>query len=1072
MSHPMGAESCGKAVMATAEERVLALAVARGLLEPADAASGGLDGLVATGRLTEADRQMLEQDLADLQAVDATHWSVEVTAQAQTASDGAMSALALLADLASPPLESALPLAARRQSGIFRSRTLERWGRFESLELLGEGGMGRVFRATDSRLRRVVALKLLRRDDPELIRRFIHEAQLQARVDHPNVCRVHEVGEWRGQPYIVMQFISGETFLQAARSLSLEELLRLMREVCEGVHAAHRVGLIHRDLNPANLMVERLEDGSTRASVLDFGLARGHGDGRLTETGRVMGTISYMSPEQARGHTALLDRRTDVYSLGATLYELLTGDPPFDGEGLERMSRIVKEDPVPVRNLVPTIPADLNTVVLTCLQKDPRRRYPTARALGDDLQRVLDGDPIQARAATPVERLVHWARKRKALVASSLAVGLTVAVFGGIALRERLRAQAQAAYAQRFAQAAERIEALARYLRIQPARDLTRDRADLRARVKVLSQEVQAAGPLAEAPGAYALGRARLALDDPAGARAHLERAWALGFRTPETAHAEGRALAAIYQIELGKASALPDPEMRQRRLDELRETLRVPAANWLRRGASASLEPPAFRAGLLMLMEGQPQEAIRLAREAQAQAPWFYETLRLEAEAWLAQARLAQEEEVAKPALEAASRALAQAELRAPCDVDLLRLDMRRWQEAVALGWQSGADPKAPVLAQVAVADRWAQLEPADAEPLAWRARARGEMARYLTYREIDPAAWLAQAKVDADEALRRDPGEIEAFAAQASVLRTEGFRLLSRGGDPSPRLKEAMAVADRGLRLDSGHIILLNIRNSALLAWIDTARMRGSYDRATVAPYLQEARAAAEAHPEDAYFQGDLGNVAQAMAKAEVASGGDPTADAEEAVRAYEASLKSQPRHVGFHRGILIARDAQAKALARDGRDPSAVVAQARAAYERAQNLQVPLSTLTPYFLDMLISAATHALAQGEDPGGYLEEAGRLPNNQKQRSDDPVEPGTVWLRYCALMLRTGHRPQPEGLRDSGEAAARSLARLHPVDPAFWMTLAEFHDACGNASAGALARARSRALNSRWRSR
>lgn len=1055
--------------MATAEERVLALAVARGLLEPGDL-SGHLDDLVASGRLDGGDRLMLEQELADLEAVEADHWSVEVTAQTSSASEGAVTGTIPSVDPQSPPLEMALPFADRRQSGIFRATTLQRWGRFETLELLGEGGMGRVFRATDSRLRRVVALKLLRRDDPALLLRFVQEAQLQARVDHPNVCRVHEVGEWRGQPYIVMQFINGETLLKAAPSMPLEALLRLMTEVCEGVHAAHRVGLIHRDLNPANLMVERLEDGSTRASVLDFGLARGIGGGKLTETGQVMGTVSYMSPEQARGNPALLDRRSDVYSLGATLYELLTGDPPFWGQGIDCMARIVKDDPVPVRVRVPTIPADLDTVVLTCLQKDPRRRYATARALGEDLQHILDGEPIQARAATLAERMIHWARKRKAVVAASAAVCLSIAIFGGLALRERLLAQAQAAHAQRFAQAAERIEALARYLRIQPARDLTRDQADLRARVEALSREVQAAGPLAEAPGAYALGRAHLALDDPARARAQLERAWALGFRTPEAAHAEGRALAALYQIELGKAAALPDPEFRQRRLDELKETLRIPAADWLRRGAQASLEPPAFRAGLLMLMEGQPQEAVRLAREAQAQAPWFYEALRLEAEAWLAQARLAQEAQVAKPALEAAGRALAQAELRAPCDVDLLHLDMRRWQEAVALGWQSGADPKVPVLAQVAVADLWAQLEPSAAEPLAWRARARGEMARHLAYRETDPGVWLTQAKADAEEALRRDPGEVEAFAAQASVLRTEGFRMVSRGQDPSARLMEAISAADAGLRLDPGHIVLLNIRSSALLAWIDTSRMRGTYARAAVEPYLWGARALADAHVEEAYFQANLGGIAQALARAEMASGGDPSVDAEEAVCAYEAALKSQPAHAGYHRGIQMARAAQARDMANKRQDPKAIVNQARVAFKRAQQAHASTSTITPFFMDTLTSAACYALAKGLDPSAYLEEVGRLSLSLDQNSDDPVQPGILRLRYLALSLRTESPSQQARSRKVGEAIVGALVRLKPVDPEFWMALADFREASGDPAAARQARARGRALNPRWR--
>jgi serine/threonine-protein kinase len=647
---------------------------------------------------------------------------------------------------------------------------------------------------------------------------------------------------------------------------------------------------------------------------------------------------------------------------------------------------------------------------------------------------------------------------------------LSIAIFGGFAVRERLRARTQTALAQRFAQAAERIEALARYLRIQPTRDLTRDQADLRARVEALSQEVQAAGPLAEAPGAYALGRARLALDDPSAARAQLERAWAMGFRAPEAAHALGRALAAIYQVELGKAYALPDPELRQRRIGELKRTLQAPAAEWLRRGASASLEPPAYRAGLLSLMEGQPQEAVRLAREAQDQAPWFYEGLRLETEAWLAQARSAEGEQAAKPALEAAGRALAEAEVRAPCDVDLLRLDMRRWQEAVALGWQSGVDPQVPVLAQMAVADRWARLEPAAALPLAWRARARGEMARFLTFRESEPGAWLAQAKADASEALRRDPEEVEALTAQASVLRTEGFRMVSRGQDPVPCLKAAMAAADQGLRLDPGHIVLTNIRNSALIAWIDTARLRGSYERSLVEPYLKQEQTQAENHPEEPYYQANAAGVALTVARAELALGGDPNADAEEAIRGYEVSLKTQPKHVAFHRGILMALATQARASDRDGRDPGPIVEQARKAFQRAREVQVPLLNLTSYFMDALLAQASYALAHGRNLTPSLDEAGRLLANLDPMPEDPVELGAVHLRYLSLRLLADRPSQSQEIKEAGETLARSLMRFRPVDPGFWMALAQFEEACGNPATAARARARALALNPRWR--
>lgn len=1049
--------------MATADQRVLGLAVARGLLEPGEAHSGDLAALVASGRLTEENRQLLTQDLADLEADEASHWSMEITAQtAQHPGDS-------LTGIESEFPEPSTPSKGFRQGGVFRARTLERWGRFERLELLGEGGMGRIFKATDPRLRRDVALKLLRRDDPDLIQRFLQEAQLQARVDHPNVCRVYEVGEWRGQPYIAMQFLKGDTLQKAAPHLPLEALLRHMVEVCEGVHAAHRVGLVHRDLKPANLMIDHADDGSARACVLDFGLARGGEGAGLTETGRVMGTVSYMSPEQAKGQTSLLDRRSDVYSLGATLYALLTGAPPFGGEGLECMSHIVKDDPIPLVRKVPTIPTDLDTVVLTCLQKDPRRRYATAKALGEDLQRILDGEPIEARAATPLERLVHWTRKHKALVAGSTAVFASILVFGGFAVRERLRARTQATYAQRYAQAAERIEALARYLRLQPARDLTQDQADLRARVGSLAQEVKAAGPLAEAPGAYALGRASLALDDPTGARVHLERAWGMGFRAPEAAHALGRALAALYQVELGKAYAMPDPGLRQRRLEELKKTLRMPAADWLRRGAAASLEPPAFQAGLLQLMEGQPREAVRLAREAQGQAPWFYEALRLEAEAWLALARTAPTAQEAEPAIEATGRLLAEAQHRAPCDVDLLRLDMRRWQETIALGWQSGADPKVPVLAEVAVADRWAQLEPHAAQPLAWRGRARGEMARFLTFHEQDPGTWLTQAAADADEALRRDAQEVEACTAQASVLRTQGIRELLRGEDPSSTLKAAMAMADRGLKLDPGHAVLVNIRSSALLTWIDTTRLRGTYDPALVEPYLQEAAALAAAHPEEPFFQANLGGPAQASAKALVVFGGDPTPHAELAVRAYEAALKAQPKHVALHRGVLIARAAQARALSRDGRDPSGMVEATLKAFQRAKEARVPLGTLAPFAMDALLSAAIHQVATGKDPKPSLELAGQLQTHLDSKSEDPLEIGVIQLRYLHLMLRAGDPSGAPELRRNGEALVRSLLPTKPVDPGFWMALAQFREDSGNPAAAAQARARGRALNPRW---
>lgn len=1054
--------------MASHETRLIALAVARGLLEPEAAQGRTLAELLDQGLLQPDDLPFLEQSFGDLEAESGSHWSCDMTGLVPAEPGEDPTAAAPVGG--GHPSDPLAGIRTSRSEGIFRATALERWGRFEDLQFLGEGGMGRIFRATDPRLRRMVALKLLRRDDPDLLRRFLQEAQLQARVDHPNVCRVYEVGEWRGQPYIVMQYIKGETLKDAVARLSREDLLNLMVQVCEGVHAAHRVGLVHRDLKPGNLMVEWPEDGGPRASVLDFGLARGPEGGSVTITGHVIGTVRFMSPEQARGDLDQLDRRSDVYSLGATLYALLAGHPPFDGEGLECMARIVKDDPVPLRRLVPELPADLETVVLTCLEKDPRRRYATARALGEDLQRVLDGEPIQARPATLAERAVRWARKRRALVTSVAAAGAAAAVFLGFAVRERLHARAQTAYARQFAQEAERIEALARYIRLQPARDLRPDQADLARRAAALAREVAGAGSLAEAPGAYALGRADLALEQPERAKAELERAWRLGYQAPEVAHALGRALASVYQAEVGKAYAIPDPDQRARRIAELDRTLRDPAAEWLTRGASASLEPPAYRQGLLAMMQGDPRRAADLARQAAAEAPWFYEAIRLEAEAAIAQARLLPDPRGAGSLLARAGALLGEAESRAPCDVDLLRLEMRQSQEAIALNWQTEADPLPLVRTQIDVARRWARLAPAAAPPLAWEARARAEEARWLAQRDRNPDPWLAEAAGEAGQALQRDGSDLDALTAQASVLRTRGLYRLNLGQDPAGDFREAARVADRGLRLDPSQIILMNIRSSALLVLIDALRTRGTYVRQEVLPYLEEARQMAQAHPDEAYYQGNLGGIAQAMARADLSSGVDPGADAQETIRAYEAALRGNPGHVGFLRGVLIGQSVLARAQAREGKDPREVVGEARRTFQDAQRASAPCATLAPLLLEALVAEGDWRRRHGADPSPVLTEAERLAPLLSEADEDAEQVVGIRLRYLALRLRCGPSGQSSSVRLEGRRLSQFLARHGSRDPVVWADLADFERASGDPGSAARALARAKALDPSWR--
>jgi len=301
------------------------------------------------------------------------------------------------------------------------------WSRFRPEVFLGEGGMGRVFRVQDVRLKRRVALKFFRMAMEGVAQAYMREAQAQARIDHPHVAKVFEAGSEEGIPFLSMQFINGPTLAKVAASLDLRDKVEIIRQAALGVHAAHRLGIVHRDIKPGNIMLERDDQGAWSAFVMDFGLARDLADMPSGMTA-VMGTPSYMSPEQIEGPSVLVGPCTDIYALGVTLYHLLAGQLPFQGTGqVEVMRKIMEHDAPTLRQLDPDLPRELEAVVQKCMERDVLSRYDTALELAEELQRWLDGKPV---LASPVSRWRHLVRRvRRHRVA---ALGLAaVAVLGG-----------------------------------------------------------------------------------------------------------------------------------------------------------------------------------------------------------------------------------------------------------------------------------------------------------------------------------------------------------------------------------------------------------------------------------------------------------------------------------------------------------------------------------------------------------------------------------------------------------------------------------------------------------------
>ncbi|HEY2158352.1 MAG TPA: serine/threonine-protein kinase [Isosphaeraceae bacterium] len=310
-------------------------------------------------------------------------------------------------------------------------------GDYEILSEIDRGGMGIVYRARQVRLGRVVALKLVR--DPRWatmadLRRFQIEAEAVAQLDHPNIVPIYEVGQAGDQPYYSMKLIEGGNLARDIDRLKDDPryVARLMLKVTLAVSYAHQHAILHRDLKPSNILL----DGHDEPYVTDFGLAKrmvpGEQDTTSTLTGAVMGTPAYMPPEQARGGTKTLTTTADVYSLGATLYAMLTGQSPFAAGSVGEVLRLVLDaEPARPRSLNPKVDRDLETICLHCLEKDPARRYPSAEALAEDLEDWLAGRPVSVRPASAMERLTKWARRRPEIAA--LAATVLVVFVAGLA---------------------------------------------------------------------------------------------------------------------------------------------------------------------------------------------------------------------------------------------------------------------------------------------------------------------------------------------------------------------------------------------------------------------------------------------------------------------------------------------------------------------------------------------------------------------------------------------------------------------------------------------------------------
>jgi tetratricopeptide (TPR) repeat protein len=431
-----------------------------------------------------------------------------------------------LAEISCPSCGSNFSLIEGQSTATTAWAPIRHVGHFDLVEQIGVGAFGSVWKARDTELDRLVAVKIPRKSqlDPNEIEQFLREARAAAQLHHPNIVSVHEVGRDADTVYIVSDLVQGVTLVDwlSGQQPTPRESAQLCLQLAEALEHAHQKGVIHRDIKPGNIML----DADEHVFLMDFGLAkREAGEITMTYEGRVLGTPAYMSPEQARGESHRVDRRTDIYSLGAVLFQLLTGELPFRGTPRMLMHQVLNEEPRSPRALNDRVPRDLETICLKAMAKEPTRRYLTAQELAHDLTCFLSGQPIAARPVGRMERSWRWCGRNPAV--AGLATGvLAVLLLGSFvstyfAIQASVRA-AEAESEREKALAAQTLEGLQRERAQEAEKRATEDARQAGIEAEKAQQVARFLTGMFEESAPFQSGGMRFGSSDKARANANL----------------------------------------------------------------------------------------------------------------------------------------------------------------------------------------------------------------------------------------------------------------------------------------------------------------------------------------------------------------------------------------------------------------------------------------------------------------------------------------------------------------------------------------------------------------------
>jgi eukaryotic-like serine/threonine-protein kinase len=708
--------------------------------------------------------------------------------------------------------------------------------------------------------------------------------------------------------------------------------------------------VIHRDIKPTNILVGKSESGELLPYVTDFGLAREFAAPGITSTGMVMGTPWYMAPEQARGEIRKLDLRCDIYALGATLYEALCGKPPFDAESsVEVLMKVINEEPTPLRQRDPEIPADLETIVHKCLQKEPARRYESAAGVSADLQRFLDGEPILARPVTWSHRAIKRIKKYPAisgLLAAAIVLIISAAVFAGWTW---WHAKAQTAIANEFEQEIGFMEDTARHAYTAPLHDVRAEEAIVEQRLKAIEKRMDDAGRVADGPGNFALGRGYMALYRYPEAKMHLEKALK-EYRIPRVAYSLGLTLGLMYPTEMQRANQIGTPEEREAKTKKINKDFKEQALILMKEG-SAAIEIPEYVEGLIAFLDKKYDIALQKTQLAFQRKPWFFEAKKLEG--------------------------------------DVLR---SMGKEHRGSGDVKGADD----LFKKADAAYHAALQEGSSYWLSYGSLCALGYDRFtmMLYQTGVPDEQVFNNSIQAcDNSLQSNPEKPEAYVQKGVLKFIFGSYQLRQGEDPRANLEEAIALQKKSLKWEWVRYAAYTNTGAAYADLGVYQRKMGIDEGESLKQAVANNQEAVKLNPNNPNARTNFGISLAEMANYENGKGRDAESIRDQAIHQFEEAVKIEPKfEIGYDSlGTIYLERAQTEFD--QGRDPNS------SAQLSIKNLQKAVEINPTFYLsynnlgevNKLLSR--HAMKKNSDPAEFLKQANQSFQKAIQINPDNLE-------------------------------------------------------------------------------